>query len=37
MFLSQGTVRNYLASAVTKVGGRNRIDAVRITAEAGWR
>ncbi|HEX3487961.1 MAG TPA: response regulator transcription factor [Streptosporangiaceae bacterium] len=36
MFLSQGTVRNYLASAVTKVGGRNRIDAVRIATEAGW-
>jgi two-component system, NarL family, response regulator DesR len=36
MFLSQGTVRNYLASAVTKTGGRNRIDAVRIATEAGW-
>lgn len=34
--LSYGTVRNYLASAVTKLGGRNRTDAVRIAAEAGW-
>jgi two-component system, NarL family, response regulator DesR len=36
LFLSYGTVRNYLASAVTKVGGRNRMEAVRIAAEAGW-
>jgi two-component system, NarL family, response regulator DesR len=36
LFLSYGTVRNYLASAVTKVGGRNRVDAVRIATEAGW-
>jgi two-component system, NarL family, response regulator DesR len=34
--LSYGTVRNYLASAVTKLGARNRMDAVRIAAEAGW-
>jgi two-component system response regulator DesR len=36
MFLSYGTVRNYLASAVTKLGARNRVDVVRIAAEAGW-
>jgi two-component system, NarL family, response regulator DesR len=36
LFLSYGTVRNYLASAVTKLGGRNRTDAVRIATEAGW-
>jgi two-component system response regulator DesR len=36
MFLSYGTVRNYLASAVTKLGARNRVDAVRIATEAGW-
>jgi two-component system, NarL family, response regulator DesR len=34
--LSYGTVRNYLASAVTKLGARNPVDAVRIAAEAGW-
>ena len=34
--LSYGTVRNYLASAVMKVGGRNRVDAVRIAREADW-
>jgi two-component system, NarL family, response regulator DesR len=36
MFLSYGTVRNYLAAAVTKLGARNRMDAVRIATEAGW-
>jgi two-component system response regulator DesR len=36
LFLSYGTVRNYMASAVTKLGGRNRMDAVRIATDAGW-
>lgn len=36
LFLSYGTVRNYLASAVTRLDGRNRMDAVRIAAKAGW-
>jgi two-component system response regulator DesR len=36
LFLSYGTVRNYLASAVAKLGARNRVDAARIAAEAGW-
>jgi two-component system response regulator DesR len=36
LFLSYGTVRNYLGAAVTKLGGRNRMDAVRIAAKAGW-
>ena len=36
IFLSYGTVRNYLASAVTKLGGRNRMDAVRVATKAGW-
>jgi two-component system response regulator DesR len=34
--LSPGTVRNYLATAVTKLGARNRVDAIRIATEAGW-
>ncbi|MEU8614364.1 response regulator transcription factor [Actinoplanes sp. NPDC048791] len=34
--LSYGTVRNYLATAVTKLGARNRVDAIRIAGEAGW-
>ena len=36
LHLSYGTVRNYLASAVTKLGARNRLDAVRIATKAGW-
>jgi two-component system response regulator DesR len=36
LHLSYGTVRNYLASAVTKLGARNRVDAARIAADAGW-
>ena len=34
--LSQTTVRNYLSNAISKVGGRNRIDAIRISRDAGW-
>jgi two-component system response regulator DesR len=34
--LSYGTVRNYLAAAVTKLGARNRVDAIRMASEAGW-
>jgi two-component system response regulator DesR len=36
LHLSYGTVRNYLASAVTKLGGRNRMDAIRIADRSGW-
>ncbi|MEU6058999.1 MULTISPECIES: response regulator transcription factor [Streptomyces] len=36
LHLSNGTVRNYMASATRKVGARNRIDAIRITQGAGW-
>ncbi|MCX4766654.1 response regulator transcription factor [Streptomyces sp. NBC_01275] len=36
LFLSPGTVRNYLGSAVVKLGARNRMDAVRIAREGGW-
>ncbi|MFI9812649.1 response regulator transcription factor [Saccharothrix variisporea] len=34
--LSPATVRNYLSNAIGKVGGRNRIDALRIARDAGW-
>lgn len=36
LFLSAGTVRNYLTQIVWKLGARNRMDAVRIAHEAGW-
>ena len=34
--LSSTTVRNYLSNAIAKLGGRNRIDAIRIARDAGW-
>jgi two-component system response regulator DesR len=34
--LSSATVRNYLSSAISKAGARNRIDAIRICRNAGW-
>ena len=36
LFLSPGTVRNYLTSAVTKLDARNRVDAIRIARTADW-
>ncbi len=34
--LSEGTVRNYLSEAISKLGARNRIDAARIARTRGW-
>lgn len=36
LFLSYGTVRNYLATATDKLGARNRTDAVIIASQQGW-
>ncbi|HEY6469029.1 MAG TPA: response regulator transcription factor [Candidatus Dormibacteraeota bacterium] len=36
LFLSQGTVRNYLSSAIQKTGAHNRIEAVRAAEQHGW-
>jgi two-component system, NarL family, response regulator DesR len=36
LFLSEGTVRNYLSSAIGKTGARNRIEAVRLARDKGW-
>ena len=36
LHLSMGTVRNYLCSAVAKLGARNRIDAVGIARDSHW-
>ena len=36
LFLSEGTVRNYLSEAISKIGGRNRVDAARIARAKGW-
>lgn len=35
LFLSAGTVRNYLTAVVTKLNARNRTDAVRIARDTG--
>ncbi|HEX9500800.1 MAG TPA: LuxR C-terminal-related transcriptional regulator, partial [Thermoanaerobaculia bacterium] len=34
--LSEGTVRNYLSEAISKVGAQNRIEAARIARDRGW-
>jgi two-component system response regulator DesR len=36
LYLSEGTVRNYLSSAIQKLGVRNRVEAVRIAERKGW-
>ncbi|QXC62905.1 response regulator transcription factor [Aquihabitans sp. G128] len=36
LFLSEGTVRNYLSAAITKAGVRNRTEAVHLADERGW-
>jgi two-component system, NarL family, response regulator DesR len=36
LFLSEGTVRNYLSVAMAKIGARNRAEAVRTADERGW-
>jgi two-component system, NarL family, response regulator DesR len=36
LYLSEGTVRNYLSSAIRKLRARNRTEAVRIAEEKGW-
>lgn len=36
LYLSVGTVRNYLTTIVTKLGARNRVDAIRIARDQGW-
>ncbi|MEU0534809.1 response regulator transcription factor [Amycolatopsis tolypomycina] len=36
LYLSEGTVRNYVSAAITKTGARNRVEAVRVADERGW-
>jgi two-component system, NarL family, response regulator DesR len=36
LHLSEGTVRNYLSSAMRKLHARNRAEAVRIAEQEGW-
>lgn len=34
--LSEGTVRNYLSEAISKLGAANRVEAARIARSRGW-
>jgi two-component system response regulator DesR len=36
LFLTEGTVRNHLSSAIGKTGATNRAEAVRIAEDNGW-
>lgn len=36
LHLSEGTVRNYLSEAISKLGARNRVEAARIARRNGW-
>jgi two-component system, NarL family, response regulator DesR len=36
LHLSEGTVRNYLSSAIRKLGARNRREAIERANEKGW-
>jgi two-component system response regulator DesR len=36
LFLSEGTVRNYLSAAIAKTAVRNRVEAIRVADERGW-
>jgi two-component system response regulator DesR len=36
LHLSEGTVRNYLSEAISKLGAANRVEAARIARAKGW-
>jgi two-component system, NarL family, response regulator DesR len=36
LYLSEGTVRNHLSSAIGKTGSGNRAEAVRVADQNGW-
>jgi two-component system, NarL family, response regulator DesR len=36
LYLSEGTVRNYLSAAIGKTGARNRAEALRVARERAW-
>lgn len=36
LHLAEGTVRNYLSTAMSKLGSRNRTDAARLAGQRGW-
>ena len=36
LYLSEGTVRNYLSTAIKKLGVRNRVEAAHLAERKGW-
>ena len=36
LYLSEGTVRNYLSAAIRKLGVRNRTEAIDLAVDQGW-
>jgi two-component system response regulator DesR len=36
LFISEGTVRNHLSTAIQKLSARNRVEAARLAEEKGW-
>lgn len=36
LYLSEGTIRNYLSTAIKKLGTRNRVEAARLAEKKGW-
>jgi two-component system, NarL family, response regulator DesR len=36
LFLSEGTVRNHLSTAMQKLGAQNRVEAARLAEQRGW-
>jgi two-component system, NarL family, response regulator DesR len=36
LYLSEGTVRNYLSTAIKNLGVRNRVEAAHLAEQKGW-
>ncbi len=36
LYLSEGTVRNYLSTVIKKFGVRNRVEAAHLAEQKGW-
>ena len=36
LYLSEGTVRNHISTAIQKLGAHNRMEAARLAEEKGW-
>jgi two-component system, NarL family, response regulator DesR len=36
LYLSEGTVRNYLSTSIKKLGAKNRVEAAHLAEKKGW-